>query len=253
MLAIVSVLVIVALSLVVTRVATVALTLTGLSREAARFQARSALTGVGYTTSESEKIVRHPVRRRIVMLLMLVGSAGIVSVIGSLMLSFVGSEGLSATGARIAVLVGGLATLFWLSASEWFDRWLQRLIHRLLRRYSDLDVRDYASLLHVHGDYSVSELQIEADDWVAGRTLVDLALADEGVLVLGVERSDGTYEGAPTGGTMVRSGDVLVLYGPAERLEDLDRRPAGDVGDRAHEDAVDDQRTRRDADALQGS
>jgi len=37
-----------------------------LSVEAAHFQARSALTGVGFTTSESELIVGHPARRRIV-------------------------------------------------------------------------------------------------------------------------------------------------------------------------------------------
>jgi hypothetical protein len=232
--AIVSVLIIVALSLVITRVATVALTLTGLSRETARFQARSALTGSGFTTSESEKIVRHPLRRRIVMALMLVGSAGVVSVIGSLMLSFIGSEGAADAGSRVLTLLLGLAGLFWLSTSRWFDRGLQGFIRWLLRRYTDLDVRDYASLLHVHGEYSVSELHVDAGDWLAGRTLQELALTEEGVLVLGIERSDGSYEGAPHGPTLVHAGDIVVLYGPAERLEDLDRRPAGQLGERAH-------------------
>ena len=48
--------------MLVTRVAARALTLTELSSEAARFQARSAFTGVGFTTSEAEGIVSHPVR-----------------------------------------------------------------------------------------------------------------------------------------------------------------------------------------------
>ncbi len=55
------------LSLLITRLATTALTLTGLSCEMARFQARSAFTGTGFTTSESEAIVNHPVRRRILI------------------------------------------------------------------------------------------------------------------------------------------------------------------------------------------
>lgn len=42
--------IVILVSLLVTRVATAALMLTGRSRDAARFQARSALTGVGYTT-----------------------------------------------------------------------------------------------------------------------------------------------------------------------------------------------------------
>lgn len=235
MFAIALVLIIVALSLVITRVATVALTLTGLSREAARFQARSALTGVGYTTSESEKIVRHPVRRRIVMTLMLIGSAGIVSVIGSLMFGFAQAD---RPGLRVAVLLAGLVGLLWLGKTRWFDRGLQRIIRRLLQRYTDLDVRDYAGLLHVHGRYAVSELHVESGDWLAGQTLAELALAQEGVLVLGVERYDGTYEGAPKGETLVHPGDVMVIYGPGERLEDLDRRPAGAVGERAHEDVI---------------
>jgi hypothetical protein len=86
MLAIISLLVIVTLSITVTKVATVALARTGLSREAARFQARSSFTGVGFTTSESERIVRHPVRRRIVLFLMLLGNAGLITAVSSLIL-----------------------------------------------------------------------------------------------------------------------------------------------------------------------
>jgi hypothetical protein len=92
MVALISVLVIVLLSLLVVRVATVALSLTGMSREAARFQARSALTGVGFTTSEAEDVVTHPVRRRIVGGLMLLGSAGLVTAVSSLILSFGGAR-----------------------------------------------------------------------------------------------------------------------------------------------------------------
>ncbi len=76
----------------ITRGATVALTLTGLSAEAARFQARSALTGTGYTTSETEKVVDHPLRGGIGMVLMLLRSAGFVSILISLLLSFIEGE-----------------------------------------------------------------------------------------------------------------------------------------------------------------
>jgi hypothetical protein len=92
MVALVSVLIIVFISLLITRVATVALSLTGMSRESARFQARSALTGVGFTTSEAEEVVDHPVRRRIVGGLMLIGSAGLVTAVSSLILTFGGAH-----------------------------------------------------------------------------------------------------------------------------------------------------------------
>lgn len=78
--------------------------LTGLAAESARFQARSALTGVGFTTSEAESVVNHPVRRRVVMLL---GSAGVITAIATLMLSFVNTGGRQ-TALRGVTLMGGL-------------------------------------------------------------------------------------------------------------------------------------------------
>ena len=92
MAALVSVFAIVVLSLLITRFAVLVLVVTGLSWESARFQARSALTGSGFTTSESEAVVDHPVRRRVIMRLMLIGNAGIVTVIASLVLSFRGGS-----------------------------------------------------------------------------------------------------------------------------------------------------------------
>ena len=88
MLPIFTLLIAVALALTITRIATVALTLTGLSQEAAGFQARSAYLGVGFTTSEAEQVVRHPIRRRIIMMLMIIGNLGLVAVVASVMLSF---------------------------------------------------------------------------------------------------------------------------------------------------------------------
>lgn len=244
MLAIVTVLVIVALSMLITRLATIALTITGMSRQSARFQARSALTGSGFTTTESESITSHPVRRQIIMMLMLVGSAQIVSVLGGVVIGFARAEGGDDILAQVTLLGVGIGGLLLLASNRHVDRFLQRVFTRLLRRYTDLDVRDYASLLRIHGNYSVSELEVRAGDWLAAHRLDELALSDEGVLVLGIQRRDGSYDGAPRGTTQVQAGDTLIIYGPGERLEDLDRRPSGSKGERARAEALEDQRER---------
>ena len=138
MLGIISLLIVVTLSILITRIATIALTHTGLSRQAARFQARSALTGAGFTTTESEKVVNHPVRRRIVMLLMLVGNAGIVTGMASLILTFLhqGNGGGLGFPLKLAVLIVGVTALWLLAASPWVDRHLSNLIELMLRRYT---------------------------------------------------------------------------------------------------------------------
>jgi hypothetical protein len=108
--AIVLLLVIALVSLLITRVATIALTVTGLPHQAARFQARSALSGVGFTTSETEQVVNHPVRRRIIMALMLLGNVGIVTAVAGLLGGFLGAGG--RTVYRALFLVAGLAAVY---------------------------------------------------------------------------------------------------------------------------------------------
>lgn len=244
MIAAVTFLVVVFTSLIVVRVATVALTLTGLSKELARFQARSAFTGSGFTTAESEKVVHHPVRRRIIMLLMLLGNAGLVSAVTSLMVTVIRDDAGDRTTLliKVALLIGGLFLLWLLANSGWVDRRMSRVIRWALKRWTKIDARDYAGLLHLSGDYAVVELAVEENDWLAERTLIDLKLSEEGVLVLGIERVDGRYLGAPRGKTKLVAGDVLLLYGPKDRIAELDERPAGLEGAVAHIKAQREQR-----------
>lgn len=239
MVAIASLLLILALSLLVTRVATVVLVATGMSRHVARFQARSALTGAGFTTTESEDVVNHPVRRRVISHLMLLGNVGIVGAASSAILGFQGV--VDNAGWRIVELGLGLMVLVLVSRSRWVDTRLTRWIGQIVHRHTDLATRDLGGLLQLSGDYTVQEMAVDPGDWVADRTLADLGLRDEGIVVLGLTRSDGRYLGAPTGSTVIRAGDNLVLYGRGQRLRELDDRRRGDAGAGARAEAVREQ------------
>lgn len=223
----------VALSIIVTRTATVALTLTGLSRESARFQARSAFSGAGFTTSEAEAVVNHPVRRRIVMLLILLGGAGLVTTVATLLLSLSRIEQ-GVPAAVPIVLAGGLVGLWALGGSRVVDRWMSAVIEWMLSRVTDLEVRDYEHLLHLSGDWKIGELNIDQGDWVADVPLDELDLLQEGVVVLGIHRRDGRYVGAPTSQTRLSPGDTAVLYGQDCVIDELDTRQPGPSGDSEH-------------------
>jgi len=239
--AILTLLIVLMISLVVTRAATIALTATGMSREAARFQARSAFSGAGFTTTESESVVRHPVRRRIIMWLMLAGNAGIVAVLASVVLAAALPSSDVGALVRVVAVIGAIALIWWVSRTRWVDERITRLATAGLRRWTDLDVHDYAALLHVGGEYVVTELQVEADNWLAGHDLGSLALREEGIIVLGIERVDGSYLGVPRTDTSIDVGDVLVLYSRSESIAELDRRRRGRSGDAAHEAAIREQ------------
>jgi hypothetical protein len=246
-----SLLLVLALASLITRVATVALRATGLSDDVAGFQARSAFWGVGFTTAESEHLVNHPVRRRILVLLMLLSSAGVVTTLASLMLSFAGTSGVRQPALRALVLVAGIVVLWVFFSSRWVDRRISRVIEWGLARWTDLDARDYARLLDITGDYSIAEVRIDSDDWLAGRPLADLHLPDEGVVVLGIYHTgnrppcDRGYEGAPRGEARIHTGDAVVLYGTSEVLVELRDRTSGPEGDRAHERSKTSHRRRR--------
>jgi K+/H+ antiporter YhaU regulatory subunit KhtT len=165
----------------------------------------------------------------------------VITAVTTLIISFARTDREGAL-LRILVLVGGLVALLFLARSATFDRLLQRLIARVLARYTDLDVRDYAALLHISGEYAVAELLVEPGDWVAERRLDELDLPEEGLRVLGIEQSGGVYLGAPDGDTTIRPGDTLILYGRADAVAEIDRRKAGPTGDAEHLDAVEEER-----------
>lgn len=241
MIAIASVLIVATLSLLVSRIATVALTLTGLSREVARFQARSALTGTGYTTTESEMIVNHPVRRRIVMMLMILRNAGFITAVSSLVISFVGTTGAEESLRRVLLLAAGLGAIWLLSLSKAFDRWLSRLIRVALNRWTRLEARDYASLLDLTGDYAVREIAVDEEDWICSKQIRETGLQEEGIMILGIQRGKGHFLGAPAPDTRIRNGDMLVIYGRTDSIEELTQRRKGTSGDVRHEEAVREQ------------
>jgi len=242
MISIVTLLIVLTLSILITRIATVALTHTGLTRESAKFQARSAFTGVGFTTSESEKVVSHPVRRRILLTLMLLGNAGIVTAVSSLIVSFVNLNRSESLIWQMALLVTGLIALWALASSNWVDRHLNNFISTMLKSHTNLSVQDFSKLLHLAGDYQISELHVSQRDWLAEKSIAELGLRQEGVMVLGVNRVDGNYLGAPDGETRIDKDDVLLLYGRAEVIEQLDQRSADSAGDREHRDTVIEQK-----------
>ncbi len=218
--------------LVVSRVAGVALEATGMARDSAHFQARSALMGVGYTTSEAEDITSHPVRRRIFLNLMTFGNVSVITGVGGLLLTFINTEA-AQTLQRSVILVVAVLGLLIAFHTKAANRLIERATRAAIRRFTSLDVRDYAALLRVENDFGLIEMQVQAGEWLADRALASLHLTQEGVIVLGVHRAAGHFVGTPTGETVINAGDSVLAYGRIETLQELATRPEAG-GDEMH-------------------
>lgn len=226
------------MSLLVTRVGASALALTGVSPEMAWFQARSAFSGVGYTTSEAEAIVNHPVRRRIVAVLMLMGNLQIAATMASATVTVLQLNASEHVSLVVGGLIGGLLLMWYLASSRTVAQLLNSMITWALRHWTNLKVQDYVAVLQLEQGFAVSEMAVHTDDWMADRTLRELRLPDEGVMVLGIDRKAIGYIGAPTADTKILTGDKLIVYGQTKRMEDLDARRKDEHGLKAHEEAV---------------
>ena len=209
---------VVAVSILVTRIATRMFMLTGLSKETAQFQARSIITGTGFTTDEAEHVVNHPVRRRITLMLMLVGNAGLVTAVSTFVLSFTSTGTPGEALQRGLVLAAGLGVLAYLALSDRVDRYLSNLIEWMLDRVVGFQVRDMHTILNLGGGYMVTRMEVDPESWLASKTLRTVSLPAEGLIVLAIERPDGTTDYAPGADDCIPAHGSVIVYGPEDQI-----------------------------------
>lgn len=214
MVALFSFLAIIVLSIIAVRIGAISLELTGLSPEIASFQAQSAFSGVGFTTSESEALVNHPVRRRIVRVLILLGGAGVTSSIATLILAFIGEQGKQFM-ARVFALFLGITFIYLFARSKFIYHIMRNIISAALQRWTTMRVFDYEQLLGLSEGYSIARIAVRGHSWLNNKKLSEVGLGQEHILILAVYRKVEGKEkfiGTPTGDTTIRPGDVLICY-----------------------------------------
>ena len=211
MIAALSLLLIFAVSFFVLRLAAVALRLTGLPEQNAKFQAMSALTGTGYTTTEAEMVVNYPVRRKIIAWLMIFGNLGIVSVLSTLMISFVRTDAdVTSILIQLSWIVGSAFIFFVIMLNPLVDRLICGFIGILLEKFTFLGGRHYKRLLQLGNQLSVSEHQFFAKESLSSD---DIQL-EEGVSILAIRRRAGHTELFSSNVGLIEPGDSLILLGP---------------------------------------
>jgi hypothetical protein len=221
MIPIIGLLILIALSIIVIRIGAVALELTGLSSEVASFQAQSAFSGVGFTTMESETIVSHPVRRRIIKTLILLGSAGVTTSIATLVLAFVGETKYGFVF-RIQALLAGLVVILLFARSKHIYKIMRIIITKVLGRYTRLRIFDYEQLFGLGEGYAIAKVIVKRNSALDERAIKDLKAELEEMLVLAVYRKEGKKTqliGAPHGEVVIKAGDELICYAKEEVLD----------------------------------
>ncbi len=217
MYAVATFLIVAVLTLVFGRFATGALIATGVPPEIASFQARSAFSGAGFTTTEAENVINHPARRRIIATTMLVGSLGTPTLIVTVLLTFV-APGPGTEAGRTLVLLSGLLVILLAVLNRPMTRWLVGVGQRYAakRLIPALD-SEPTVLLHLGDHFEIDILRLTADPEETVRGLRGLDQALPGITVLGIRRGEEYFGESPVDITLA-AGDELIIYGHHDRI-----------------------------------
>ena len=181
----------VVVSLLIVRGGAIALMMTGMSFDKAKFQALSAFSGTGFTTREAERVVNNPRRRRIVSMLMVLGNAGTVTVIVTATSSFARvQEGLQ-IGLNLLVLVGGLGLIVIGARHAPFVRRWERFAQQGLSRLKIFEEHTVVDeILHIAEGYGVVRVRVAENSSLIGKTISDVNDHIRHAVVLGIERDN---------------------------------------------------------------
>lgn len=222
---------IVVVALLIVQLGANALVLTGMSQSTARFQASSAFFGVGFTTLEAEMVVDHPVRRRIILHLIISGNIGLTSALATLIVTMMRND---TSGFNVFLLlfliVGGAVAFGLLMNVGWIKRPLDALMTKSLKKAGVIEALDYEVLLHIKEGFSVSEMEVEEGHAFANKMLKESRPSDHGLVVLGIHRKDGNFVGAPGKNELVQVGDVIMIYGADKVVKEANKREKGAQG-----------------------
>jgi len=198
-------------SVMIIKVAAVALRLTGLDERTASFQALSALTGTGFTTREAELVINHPMRRKIISVLMITGNAGMVVVIAGLVSSFLAVTSFWAILWFVALILA-LYVIFRIATQTRIARLLSKKIEEKLRERFKLQKRAIGRVLDLGEDFGIAEITLHEVSSSVGKTLATSDLGKKKILVLAIERDEEKILVA-RGNHKLHAGDNLICYG----------------------------------------
>jgi hypothetical protein len=206
-------------SFIIVRIGGFALQLTGIEPDVARFQALSAFSGTGFTTREAERVVGHRTRRRIVTILIVLGNAGLVTIIATLVASFTQVTGYTWFFIRLAIIIGGIFGLYQLIirsnvGQQILDRLQRPLMNRIL---SEAPVVE--EIFRMEKNWGISLITVKRGSKRAGQSVANIT-AEGDLEILGIDRVD-TYLARPDREEEIMEGDRLLVYANRKSVKQI--------------------------------
>lgn len=220
-------------SFVVVRIGAIAFQLTGIEWSMAKFQSLSCFTSTGFTTKEAELVTATPQRRRIASVLIVLGHAGFVTMIATLVNSLRAQQiiesGLSrsilpfelppfwAQLINLAIIIVAVYAIYRIFTNTRFARKLTDALRRRIIKKEIFKPVSFEELLLATGGYGVSRVIVGAESPILDRTLSESPLRSWDITVLAVIRGGETIPN-PAANVKILSGDELICFGKLDNI-----------------------------------
>jgi hypothetical protein len=216
-------------SFIIVRIGAVAFELTGLEWSLAKFQALSCFTATGFTTKEAELITGNPQRRRIASVLIVLGHAGLVTMIAtfanSLRPSAIKIPGLpdfvSTAGVlqwiNLAIIAVVIYVVYKVFTNTKFAKNLTEVLRRRIVKREIVKPVSFEELLVATGGYGVSKIEVCKDSPILNKTLLESNLRGRDITVLAVIKAGETMPN-PSANVRIALGDSLICFGRLENI-----------------------------------
>ncbi len=209
--------------MIIVRIGAVALELTGLPWEQAKFQSLSLFSNSGFTTREAERIVNSPVRRKIASTLMATGNAGLITLIGAFVTSL-NTTNFSNWILDAVLLVVGPLTVVWIFRRVKVRNWLRFKIKAYMEKHYQFENPLPEELLRLDRSYELAELTIPSNSPISGKSLRELNLKGNHLQILAIEKN-AQFIAIPSGNEVLESGAKLIVYGKIQNLREFFNSP----------------------------
>ena len=213
-------------SFIVVRIGAIAFQLTGLEWSLAKFQALSCFTATGFTTKEAELVTATPQRRRIASVLIILGHAGLVTMIATFANSlrpakipFL-SDFLSFSlmpWINLTIIVSSIYIIYRIFTNSRFARKLTNVLRKRMVKRKIIRPVSFEELAIATGGYGVSKVAVGTGSSVLDKTLSNTQLRKHGINVLAIVRGNETMPN-PLADTKIIAGDELVCFGKLENI-----------------------------------
>jgi len=210
--------------IIISHIITIFFRLTGMTEEKARFQVVSLLTNSGFTTQESEIVVKSKVRRRLALATMLFGYAFTVTILSAMVNIFMSikTPDLESLIVALPLLLSILVVYYFIRKSPFFhtrfDSWVERLGNQIMFGKNANEIL----LIEEYGKTVVAHVYLHTvPEFLKDVTLAESRIMpNHHVMVMMVKTPDGEATQA-NAKTILHENDTIMVLGERKTIREI--------------------------------